>query len=467
VEAGAAQAGISGLRRGWARGRNMITARKRDGRRNLLLPREEVTGDRSPGADARPRGIAGLWRERLRAAEPALECLLAFGYALMLLAFFLIRDHDFLRHWSYVTVVVPFLLIARREEWALLVRSPILIASTAYLAWLGSSLWWSPEPSTADAVLLARDALATLAFLGSTVVLARRRPAFFPHLFRALCCVAAITAVIAIGLYVTDDSVPPLDRAYAFGLGGYPTREAMLHGVVALAILYWLLPGARTRTERLALTAALAAILGFILAAQARGAMVGLLATFLLGGLLLRQKPILFGVPLVIGAYLLVHFSGAIDAYDLISRGTTQRTLVWDLALERSVLAPWLGYGIGDPQDFFVWGGELRIIHPHNILLSHQLAGGFPAVALFLMLLSLWFVAGIRMFFREGNYLLLALLVFVAVVGLVDLEVFLGPLDIEWLYFWLPLGLATATEIRLRGSRPAGPSEPSPCGSHS
>jgi O-antigen ligase len=125
---------------------------------------------------------------------------------------------------------------------------------------------------------------------------------------------------------------------------------------------------------------------------------------------------------------------------------------VWALALERSVTAPWLGYGIGDPQDFLIWGGQLLIIHPHNVLLAHLLVGGLPAVALFLVLVTLVLAVGLRVFLSKGDYLLIGLLVFVGVCGLVDLEVFLGPLDIEWLYFWLPIGLAAAASSSDRRS---------------
>lgn len=407
-------------------------------------------------AAARGQGL----RARLNATAPVLEHLLAGGYAAMLLAFFVIRDHDLLRHWSYVMVAAPFLLIAGREEWRLLARSPVIVASAAYLAWLWSSVWWSPAGSAADAFLMARDALVILAFLGSTVLLARRRHMYFPNLLRTLCWVAGVAAVLSLAWYYVVGS--PNDRAWGIGIGGYPTRAGMLYGTAALVALYAGLGAATTRAESLAFTAVLTATLAFLVFAEARGAMIGFAAAGFLGALLMRQKIIMLGVPLVIGAYLVAHFSGATDAYDLISRGMTQRTMIWDLALERSVAAPWLGYGIGDPQDFLLWDGKLLIIHPHNILLSHQLAGGLVAVTLFAILLSLWFAAALRLFRREGDYVLLALLVFVVVVGLVDLELFLGPLDIEWLYFWLPIGLAAAWSAPTAPPGAARPAERAP-----
>jgi hypothetical protein len=402
------------------------------------------------------------WRERLDAAEPALERLLACGYALMLLAFFLIRDHDFLRHWSYVTVVVPFLLITRREEWHTLLRSPIIVASVAYLAWLWSSVWWSAGASATDPILLARDALAILAFLGSTVVLARRRPTFFPRLLRWLCWVAGIAAVLSMAWYHIAGS--PNDRLWGIGIDGYPTIAAMIYGVAVLVALYAGLHKAKTNGERLAFIAVLTATLSFIIAAEARGAIVGLAAAILLGAVLMRHKLIMLSVPLAIGAYLGLHFSGVVDGYDLISRGMTERDVLWDLALDRSAAAPWLGYGIGDPQHFRITGEQLpapgpqsvcswpECTHVHNLLLSHQLTGGFPAVALLLVLLSLWLLTSIQLFRRERDYLLLALLAFVVVSGLVELRVFLKPLDTAWLYFWLPVGLVAAASASGRQS---------------
>ena len=468
MEAGAAQAGIGDLRRGWADGRDMITARKGDGRRNLLLPQEEVTADHGPGADARRRGVAAAWRAwrgRLQAAQPALERLLAFGYALMLLAFFLIRDHDFLRHWSYAAVVAPFLLITRREEWRALLRSPIMVASAAYLAWFWCSVWWSAGASAEDAVLFARDGLVILAFLGSTVVLARRRPTFFPRLLRALCWVAGVAAVLSIAWYYVAGS--PNDRVWGLGIDGYPTNSAMVYGFAFLVALYAGLRNAKTRGQRLAFIAVLTTTLAFIIAAEARGAIVALVASLLLVGLLRRQKPIVIGVPLLIAAFFALHFSGAISTHDLISRGMTERDVLWTRALERSETAPWLGYGIADPQTFpitpepqLVPDRQTKCVwpectHPHNLLLSHQVTGGLPAVGALLVVLSLWLATSIRLIHRDGDYLLFSLLVFVVVSGLVELKVFLRPLDIAWLYFWLPIGLASAAETQLRAGRPA------------
>jgi hypothetical protein len=414
-----------------------------------------------PGARSMEPSVAATgpqdWRARLKAAEPALERLLACGYGLMLLLFFLIRDHDFLRHWSYVAVMAPFLLLVRREEWRVLVRSPIIVASAVYLAWLWASVWWSAGASTMDAVLLARDAIAILAFLGSTVLLARRRPTYFPHLLRALCWVAGVAAVISLGWYYVAGSVN--DRAWGIGIDGYPTMAAMVYGVAFFVALYGGLRQANTNGERLAYIAVLTTTLAFIVAAEARGPMVALAGTVLLVGLLMRQKALVIGLPLVIVAYLVLHFSGAIETYDLISRGMTERDVLWDRALERSEAAPWLGYGIADPQTFPITSEQAPVpdrqgkcvwpecTHPHNLLLSHQVTGGLPAVALLLVLLSLWLSTSIRLIRRDRDYLLFALLVFVVVCGLVELRVFLKPLDIAWLYFWLPVGLVAAASM--------------------
>jgi hypothetical protein len=305
------------------------------------------------------------------------------------------------------------------------------------------------------------------------VLLARRRPGYVPHLLRALCWVAAVAAVLSLAWYYVAGSVN--DRAWGIGIDGYPTMAAMVYGVAVLAALYWGLPHARAKGERLAFIAVIATTLSFIVAAEARGPLVALLAAILLAGLLLRQKAIVIGVPLVVAVFLALHFSGVIEAYDLISRGMTERDVLWGHALERSEAAPWLGYGIADPQYFPITGAESlaadeqgkcvwpACTHPHSLLLSHQLTGGFPAVALLLALLGLWFVTSIQAIHRDHDYLLLALLVFVVVSGLVELRVFLKPLDIAWLYFWLPLGLCAATSAlgrsptKAHGTSRAGP----------
>ena len=111
----------------------------------------------------------------------------------------------------------------------------------------------------------------------------------------------------------------------------------------------------------------------------------------------------------------------------------TGRTEVWEDAWEKTIAAPWLGYGYGCSR--FLMNSETSTDfvpnHAHNLLLNTALCIGFPGAALLLMniLAMLW-----RRF--AARALCLIATTFVIVAGITE-PVLYGPMPRSHTVLWL------------------------------
>jgi O-antigen ligase len=112
----------------------------------------------------------------------------------------------------------------------------------------------------------------------------------------------------------------------------------------------------------------------------------------------------------------------------------TGRTEVWEDAWEKTIAAPWLGYGYGCAR--FLMNAEISTDfvpnHAHNLLLNTALCIGFPGATLLLMniLSMLW-----RMICGAGAVVCIAT-TFVIVAGITE-PVLYGPMPRSHTVLWL------------------------------
>jgi O-antigen ligase len=89
-----------------------------------------------------------------------------------------------------------------------------------------------------------------------------------------------------------------------------------------------------------------------------------------------------------------------------------------------------------------VWRG-------HGVYLSYLAHGGIVGLVLFVLMLGAAVQVACRAFATEGNFGLLAMLLYIALLFTVDLEIFVLNAGWQWLLLWLPIGLVIGEQIRL------------------
>jgi hypothetical protein len=177
----------------------------------------------------------------------------------------------------------------------------------------------------------------------------------------------------------------------------------------------------------------------------------------LIGSLVALSVVFYFSVPGAIRQYLLAAPLFLMLSFLLLpkagafalARGDNHRFEVWKRFFELALNRPIFGYGERLEVHLYISDGE-NLGHAHNILLSALMRGGIlGAVSLMLIyIFSLFY--GYKFAYFYNNPMPLGLIAVILIAGAVDFDQIIFLADWQWVSFWLPIGLAVATERRMR-----------------
>ncbi len=302
--------------------------------------------------------------------------------------------------------------------------APLLVMA-AYILWQAISLSWSPVWSGEELGEVLRKGL--LSFIWVLLVMSLLAKEAERRLFWEVAVVmAATSALLAIFWHI-----PPA-RMTGLGRSLNPVQGGSLYG--------WALVGAAwiwLREKKIFWSFCIAILLLGLLATQSRAALLAaLISISLLAAVELRAfsvKNIKYAVVIAVIPLLLV----ALDWQQLIARSDSFRLQIWQEALTHWQQHPLLGLGYRAPFEVVLPYGA-AISQPHSIYVTALYYGGIAGFAILLLM----FGFAVQRAWIRRDILALALLAYGMILGLVDYNLLLVNSGIEWLVFWLPIGLA-------------------------
>jgi len=385
----------------------------------------------------------------------------ATRYSVLPIVFFLFLASLFLftnvrvnRDFFYVTVLPLGLLLLPSLQPGAVLRTSLWRISVAYLAFFVLAVAWGPDHSLQPFIDAIRRGLLIAFFLILTAGLALADPKFEARLFKLLALVAAVAAVLsAIQFYATHPLSARLTGIQVFdvdlGASANANVAVPIFTTVLLGLLVHGILGTPDWRRALPWSGVGLVMLAFLVAGGSRGSLIALAAALLVFVILLRHKRLLaiFGLALAgIGGIIL---AGLGPTRTMIARGGSGRSEIWERAIELIGARPILGYGTAAELQFPVPSGRI-LQHPHNMYFEHLLHGGIGGLLLLLVMLAAVALMGWRNRQSAVGLLPLAIVVCIAVKGLVGNRLYIGNVDATWIEFWLPMGLFIAREIRAR-----------------
>jgi O-antigen ligase len=277
---------------------------------------------------------------------------------------------------------------------------------------------------------------------------------FYGSFFAVLSLAMSLNAVINIYLYIQDlpnlNSYVDFRLTPSFGVApvNFPTVAGLTYatGLVGAGGVFVL--EVSWRRKLIAIVSGLILFVSLCLT-QSRGPLGGgLIALIIMFYVNSRSKlnHHLLALPLFLMlSFLLIPKVGALA----ITRADNHRFEIWrrflDLALDR----PIFGYGERLEVHLYISDGE-NLGHAHNIYISALLRSGvFGAISLLLSYI-LSIINTYRFTQICNNPIPLGMIILIVIAGLVDFDQLIFLADWQWISFWLPSGLAVATERRLR-----------------
>lgn len=364
-------------------------------------------------------------------------------------ALYLAPDTRSMRNTYYLAVLLPGLVLLRREDLRLLWQNPVLRAALLLLGYLWLSCLWSTPSSVAQVAKASAQLVYLLVFLlvatrclESTT---RRR-----QLLIVWVSAAVLGALLSLWHFwgIWPEQVTEYwlwtRRMTFWGIADHPIIGACLYAPAVICAYVASLNCQGWRRLLWLLCGLLLVLL--ILRTYSRGPLIATVGTLLVGVILSRERKIavLLGLVIVAGVALL----GYQDPGSMLARGTGVRPQIWLNVWHAVLRAPLFGHGLLSEESINLTGagsGPLVIDHPHSIFMATLFYGGLVGMALLLSLLATGLKEGFRTFRGGQNEVLLLLLLAVALGVTDNNKLLLSPSPI-WLFYWLPFVFAATAQ---------------------
>jgi O-antigen ligase len=368
------------------------------------------------------------------------------SYLVFITGFFFLRSVKIHNNVFYALILVPYLFTIPWGMLKLLFRSKIFQSTLILLAYLMATFLWGERGTPWDYLQEIIRCLSLLTFFAVTSELAFRHSGFPRFLIALICCIAALAPYL---LLLNPHFVIPLPPQRLNDLGALRNAVQIgnVYGMVILLIYFSIIQQEKF-IRALPSVLLMAAVLPVFLLAQSRGPIVGLYITLLLGGLFTRDSKLLFMLCCItlLGAIYLSAGHGFL--YDMIiTRGDSYRIEIFQATMSLIEKKMFFGHGILKAFSHPLSNGII-IKHPHNLYLATWLHGGLVGLILLIVFMIRAFWEGLRVFLQEGDFTYVALLLYASICVFTGLDKVIHQPHPIYMFFWLPLGLLTANEMR-------------------
>ncbi len=366
---------------------------------------------------------------------------------LFLAALYLAPDTRSMRNTYYLLVLLPALVLLRREDFHLLWKNPVLRAASLLLGYLWLSCLWSENDNLGKVAKTGAQLVYLLVFL-----LVATRCLSSDVRRQQLMVVVVVSAVFGalLSLWNFWELWERRGAAYwlwtprltFWGSADHPIIGASLYAMAAIFAysgsfdskgwqrIGWLLGGLL--------------VLLVIVRTYSRGPLLALLTIFFIGVVINRGRKTVLVSGLLIA--IVVAWVGYQDIGGMLERGAGVRPQIWLTVWYDALNAPLFGHGLLSDESIDLARadrGPVVIDHPHSIFMATLFYGGLSGLILLLNLFRTSLKEGFRLF-SGGQSELLPVLLLAFALGVTDNnKLLLSPAPL-WLFFWLPIAMVAA-----------------------
>ncbi len=350
------------------------------------------------------------------------------------------------RYWFYVGGVLPpflpFVLLTLR--WICLRRGPRL--ALAFIAYMAVSATWSDGAGRQCIAAAAGQGLLTASFLSVSMLLVHQSGDGLWTLLKLVSVGAAVFGLASIVIWYADHPFPQ-SRLVSFSKLNNPVLVGLAYGPLVLLNAAHLL-AAQSVPRRMFSLLVFSVLCTVVLLTQSRNAVVAVVIG--LGILFCCRRWSSAALALALALILLSVMFGA-RLLERFTEGVGYRAAIWRTTVERISTAPLTGHGYCSDTTVTVAGHVF--VHAHSGYLSAARDGGIIGLGLLILLLIQAISNAIAKWRQGGEPVFAALMVYSIVCMLADTDRLLGPPNEAWLYFWLPIALASAPRVLPRAER--------------
>lgn len=365
------------------------------------------------------------------------------GYFILLTGLIWIPERSLYQKLFYALLASPSLVAITLQPKLLksLLRDPIAQIFLAFSAWALLSILWSNTESSISS-LIKRPIYIFMLFVACALM------AQINKIRLKLAIQLSATLMIPLASYELINFVPNWSEgARLIGSGALDNPLLSSH-VFGFYCAGWLgLCMTATGRHSLAAAAPLALLLTTLLATGSRSPLlaISLAACWLI--LCCWNKRALFLALVGLGALVALLL---IFPESLLNRGTSYRLEIWQAALEKISLHPWIGYGFDASLAISIPGIDYAFSEPHSFILGVLYYTGVVGAACWLSMhaLALWACWQQRL---DARFVIAgALVVYGLAAGLAEGGGILARPKEHWFLTWIPLALVTALNIAQR-----------------
>ena len=270
-----------------------------------------------------------------------------------------------------------------------------------------------------------------------------------------MCAVASVSALFILFQYVREYAdTEKLSRMVGFNRTSNEVQLGMYFSIATLAAL--LLPK-DIMLFRDKVWVKYSFVFLFVLTvflSGSRGPLLALSATIFLLMLLKKRFKTMFTVLMCVTVLGTTIWLSSSDTLSMQNRLDNGRLQIWTQAIEDVKEKLFLGYGVGAKLKYHVetkrkfYDTVLKwdVGHPHNLYLSTLVTVGFAGYVFFLVLAMTSALQGAFHAVVRAKFIPLAFVLFGGLVGFTDMGGYIINLSIEWLFFWIPIGLYIFTK---------------------
>ncbi|WP_276488272.1 O-antigen ligase family protein [Ectopseudomonas mendocina] len=368
------------------------------------------------------------------------EWILPIGYFCLLTGLAWLGDHSQYHKLFYALIALPALIatVMQPKLLASQLREPVTFFFAAFSAWALISISWSGT----------EDSFASLA----------KRPLYIFMLFTACALMAqrdgsrllsvlslASVAIVPIAVYALVDFAihyTPGARLIGSGALDNPLLSSHLFGLFCMIWLGWVMTSS-TRHSSFALVPLAVLSLTLLTTGSRTPIVAAALASIWLMLCCWNKRAVLLAAVGACGVVLLL----LVYPESLLSRGTSYRLEIWQLALEQIRLQPWVGHGFDAHLALSVPGISYSFSEPHSFFLGVLYYTGVIGAIFWILMhgAALW-TCWRR---RSDLYFIIAgaLVVYGLGAGLAEGGGILSRPKEHWFLTWIPLALVAALSI--------------------
>jgi len=373
----------------------------------------------------------------------------SYTYALFAAGFFFLIRPKYHNLFYYITLLTPYLLLIKGDRITNLLKSSIFKLAIAYSALFAISVLWASPPEPIKLSRYLFHFLYLIAFIALTIELVHQNRKFPDLVIKAVMTSATIWIPISILLFYQDH--PWTARIEGLGRLENPIAGGMMYGMVAILCLHAIIQKDRLSTiwRILAVTCGILCLV-YMTLSQSRSPLIGLLLAGTIYTALQgywKLLVVIIGVCFAIG---IMFYLEILPFQQVISRGLSYRPEIWMQILPLIMENPWFGHGATFDHIYHLPNHPDVYSHTHSALFASLVFVGIVGTSILLALIAQSF----RYAFRSKDHLATSLLIYAMVNLLVNGYQLVDHPEIEWLYFWFPVAIAAASEIRCKSLVP-------------